>query len=332
MQTNYYEILLTNNINFNDNAILSKENFKKIIQYLLSCQQYFIIKFNIELIKVFENYKNIITKTHRLNNKKINFILQVKDSKLTDEILDWIEINKIYVQVIFDNNLQNNLNQLVVIKQLLNRPSITFFLKTIIDNNTKSLSDIAKYISEKLFETEWELDLSPDVNLNEIEKITAICFEIITILKQYKFNLKNLTLFKININKYYNKNSFIITQDLKIYTNQSTQKLIDFDSLINVDSKYECESYRCVYCPVLNWCRSECVLNNDDLLTIDYLCKIKQDVFDFLLNEIYEQKSLKKQTSKKKCFYGMIINDFVQKTVCKQIKTPKFDIKEQNEK
>jgi radical SAM protein with 4Fe4S-binding SPASM domain len=264
---------------------------------------------------VWDNYADLVTKYRKKHANKMSFGILSNLVTLTDEMVEWIEKNRIGIQVSLDdlenskplNNGKSSSSEVLKNIEKLREANIQFSINTVFDyETTKDIRKLADYISE-INPSEWgfssSYSLDDDTYIEEIVETTKLC---ILRLITNGFDIRNRF-------RYYNEvinqpnrtctagvNLFALGTNLEVWPCQSVidrKPLGFFDEniqellLTNEANKYFRDRTllpQCTDCNVLNWCRGGCRALHGNKKVMDVTCKIKQKIIPFVNNKIHE--------------------------------------------
>jgi uncharacterized protein len=340
----------------NDIMSMSSETFEKMLktaELLLEKNEYNNISFRLsggEPLLVWKNYANIITKYKEKYANKISFGLLSNLTILNNDILQWLKLNQIGIQVSLDD-LENSkpLNNgesssKIVLKniEILKENRIPFSINTVFDySKTKSLKLLTEYIIKQPI-SQW--GLSASFTLNDDSYIEEIMYELkacILLLKRNNFDIFNKFRF---YNEIVNSpgmtcsagvNLIALGTNLEVWPCQSMidkKPLGYFDENIKellATSKENGYFYnrtllpQCTDCSILNWCRGGCrAVHLTNKKAIEVTCLIKQEVFNFLLSQNIIQNNLGEQVQNN---LFQMFKEYGKKDL-RTIETPKIPI------
>jgi uncharacterized protein len=274
-----------------------------------------------EPLLVWKNYADIVTKYKEKYKGKMSFGILSNLTVLTDEMLEWLNKNKVGVQVSLDD-LENSkpLNNgesssRVVLKNIerLKEAKVDFSMNTVLDyNKTKDLTGLVDYVCQQPISNyglSASFTLNDDIYIDEI--LTTLKLGIIR-LKQNGFDIRNNLRFYNEVINYPGRTChagvsiFALGTNLEVWPCQSMidkKPLGYFDENLKrlLATSKDNEYFRnrtllpqCTDCNVLNWCRGGCrAIHLTDKKAVDITCKIKQEVMSFILRETqnYNPKS-----------------------------------------
>jgi uncharacterized protein len=302
-----------------DNISMSQETFEKMLyitEKLFEKGDYDNASFRLsggEPFLVWKNYADLVSKYKEKHKGKMSFSLLSNLTILTDEIIEWMQKNKLNLQVSLDD-LENSkpLNNSessspIVLKNIerLKEAKISFSINTVFDyKNTKSLRDLVDYVCQQPI-GQW--GLSASFTINDDTYIDEIIDQIklaILRLKENNFDIRNKFRF---YNEIVNKPGrtchagvgiFALGTNLEVWPCQSMidkKPLGYFDENLkellatSEENKYFYNRTllpQCTDCSVLNWCRGGCrAVHLTDMKAVELTCKIKQEIINFILRE-----------------------------------------------
>jgi sulfatase maturation enzyme AslB (radical SAM superfamily) len=141
---------------------MSSETFKNMLnvsELLLENDDYDRFVFRLsggEPLIVFDNYKDLVTRSIRKCGNKFNFCLLSSGTLFNEEILDWMQMNFVGCQISLDDMkdskpLSNDKSSTrIVLKnniEKFHKKGLSFSLNTVLDvNKTNSLNDIVDFV------------------------------------------------------------------------------------------------------------------------------------------------------------------------------------------
>jgi radical SAM protein with 4Fe4S-binding SPASM domain len=353
-----------------NNSTMDKETFQKMIfitEKLIEEGVYDNVHFRLsggEPLINFQVYKDIITKVRRKCPTTIKFGILTNGVLITDEILDWMQLNGIGAQVSLDDLINSKplkdgsssslktVENLLKIKRRGMEKSIS--INTVLDvDKTESLIPLVNFICKEFPNNTWGLNASyTEGDSTKTEKILKIFKEGISYLKEKGFDIKNnLRFYNMVVGQSQGgccagtDSMFSIGTNLEVWACQS---LLDKEPLGPYDENiistlqnpanekfYNQEIYKnCAWCPIIEFCKGGCrvVYSNPDIM--DNTCKIKREIIEFILDETTGYVPLSQRMNMENrdvLNIGTIIDDYVLTSANKESATPEGSLSVKDE-
>jgi uncharacterized protein len=301
------------------NSSMSPETFEKMLfitERLFEKGDYDNTTFRLsggEPFMVWKNYADLVTKYTEKHKGKMRFGLLSNLTILTDEMIEWMQKNKLGLQVSLDDlenskPLNNGESSSKIVLQNIERlkeAKVSFAINTVFDySKTKSLKKLIDYVCQQPIS---QYGFSASFTINDDTYIDEIIDQIklaILQLKENNFDIRNKF-------RFYNEvingpgqtchagvSIFAIGTNLEVW---SCQSMIDkkplgyFDENLKTllatseENKYFYNRTllpQCTDCSILNWCRGGCrAVHLTDMKAVELTCKIKQEIINFILKE-----------------------------------------------
>ena len=318
------------------NRTMTSDTFRKmckITENLINNGTYDQAHFRLsggEPFLVFDNYKDIVVEYQNKYPGKITFGVLTNLTHFTDEIADWMEENRIGMQISLDDlvngkPLKNELllsSSELVLKNIQKAQSrnIGFSFNTVLDiDKTKDLTRLANYVSS-FKNIEWGLNASYNENdPNKINEVIKIFDDCILQLVKRGFDIQNRL-------RFYNTtvgqgrggcsagiNSFAIGTNLEVWPCQSLCDKFALgyfnENIKELLMKHPRNEYfrerrmrpECSDCSILGFCRGGCRATHHDDKVNDVVCQIRRNIIEKLVSGYYYQNQCNHQNRQYQC-------------------------------